>query len=182
MDNADEAETVKQIWPSGARGSVLLTSRDFSTARNPANQGYQVKPFDDDTGALMLLRLLDYDLEDTENKMYARQIAKMLGGLPLALNQIASFITQRKLPLKDFPDLYARNSAQIHGSQSRLTYYEKTLTTTYELSLSRLSGDAAHLQSLLAFLDPDTVHKKILVDGAMGISDNNFAFLRREME
>ena len=182
LDNADEVEIVKQIWPIGAQGSILLTSRDFSAANNPASRGYHVRPFNDENGAQFLLKLLAYDENSLESKDYAMKIAKMLGGLPLAINQIASFISQRRLPLKDFPALYERNSTKIDARKSRLTQYEHTLSTVWELSLSRLSGNAAHLQSLMAFLNPDMIDEKMLVNGAPAISDKDFEFLSDEME
>ncbi len=141
-----------------------------------------MKPFDDEVGARTLLNLLAYDENSVASKIHALEITKMIGGLPLAINQVASFISQRRLPLKDFPCLYERNSAKIDSRKSRLTLYEHTLSTVWGLSLSRLSGNAAHLQNLVAFLDPDVIDGKMLAQGASRISDPDFEFLLDEME
>jgi hypothetical protein len=75
-------------------------------ARHAAGAGLHVQPFDDDTGACMLLKLLDLDHELASNQENATSITRTLGGLPLAINQIGSFVSQRKLPLIDFIPLY----------------------------------------------------------------------------
>lgn len=141
-----------------------------------------MKPFQDEVGAQVFLTLLGYNDANKETMDLALNITQMLGGLPLALNQIASFITQRQMRLRDFPVMYEKHSAAIDAKKSRLTTYEKTLATTWDISLSRLSGDAIHLQSLLALLDPDTIHEEMLTSGALAVSESELAFLGDEFE
>lgn len=106
----------------------------------------------------------------------------ILGGLPLAINQIASFIQQRKLQLKDFPALYDRNASKVDDKKIRLTRYEKTLGNVWELSLSKLSTNAAHLHGLLVFFSPDAIDEAMLIDGGLTVTDEDFAFLTDHME
>lgn len=106
----------------------------------------------------------------------------ILGGLPLAINQIASFIQQRKLQLKDFPALYDRNASKVDDKKSRLTRYEKTLGNVWELSLSKLSINAAHLHGLLVFFSPDAIDEAMLIDGGLTVTDEDFAFLTDHMD
>jgi NB-ARC domain len=182
LDNADDPDVLAQIWPGGASGAVLITSRDFNVARHPADAGFHVRPFEEEIGCRMLLNLLELDPESTSNQEDARAIANILGGLPLAINQMGSFVSQRKLPLQDFLPLYERNAAKIDARKSRLTQYEHTLSTVWEISLTRLSGDSYHLQKLLAFFDPDSVDEAMLIEGSQSIDDDAFGFLNDEME
>lgn len=130
----------------------------------------------------MLLGLLSSDNADSASHKYAVQIVNMVGGLPLAISQIANFISLRKLPLKDFPALYERNSAQIDARKGRSSRYEHAVSTVWEISLSRLSGPASHLLNLLAFLNPDVIDEKMLTEGASKVEDMDFEFLLDEME
>ena len=182
LDNADDLELLNQVWPHGADGSILITSRDFNVASSPATAGFHVQPFDHPTGSQMLLRLLSLDVTNAVNQANATTIAEMLGGLPLALNQIASFISQRKLSLHDFLPLYERNSDKIDAKKSRLTQYEHALSTVWEMSLSRLSGPSAHLQKLIALFHPDGVNEDMLREGSKFVSDKDLDFLSDEME
>src|SRR5204863_8556912 len=110
FDNADNLDTLKYAWPKNSTGSVLLTTRDFNGAFNPALDGSHVRPFDDKTGSSALLNILGLDPQSSSNFENAEAITSTLGGLPLALNQIGGFITQRKIPLQDFLPLYERNA------------------------------------------------------------------------
>ena len=181
FDNADDLTLLLQVWPGGAHGSILITSRDFNAAHQSADQGFHVQPFDDTTASQILLRLAGLDPDRPINQKTAKTIAHTLGGLPLALSQIASFISQRKLPLQDFIPLYERNAATIDDRKSRLTSYEHSLSTMWEISLAKLSGASGHLQKLLAFLEPDEIDEAMVIEGSQSIIDEDFIFLRDEM-
>lgn len=162
---------------------MLLTSRDFNSAHSLAESGFHVQPFDDITGSNVLLRLLGLDADLSSNQEKAREITQALGGLPLALNQIGGFITQRKLPLQDFLALYERNSAKIDSRKTGFSEYEHTLSTVWEMSFNKLSGDSCTLLNLLAFLEPDAIDEAILVEGSkLPNWSEEFDFLSDEME
>ena len=106
----------------------------------------------------------------------------MLGGLPLAVNQISGFIVQQRLTMEAFLPLYERNSVKIDARKVVRGNYEHTLSTVWELSLGQLSGPSRTLQTILAFLDPDKVHESVLREGGEAIQEGNFEFLGDEME
>ena len=74
------------MWPSNGVGSVLLTSRDFNVGSTVASRGLNLQPFDESTGANVLLQLLDIDTFSREQETEVRKIARALDGLPLALD------------------------------------------------------------------------------------------------
>lgn len=183
FDNADDLETLRVAWPGNAHGSVLVTSRDFNSALGPAQVGFHVQPFDDTTGSNVLLRLIGLDAELPSNQERAKEITHALGGLPLALGQIGGFITQRKCPLKDFLALYERNAAKIDSRKTGLSEYEHTLSTVWDMSFNKLSGDSRTLLNLLAFFAPDAISEAILVEGSeLPNLGEEFEFLSDEME
>ncbi len=183
FDNADDLELIMHVWPGDVNGSVLITSRDFNAAHSPAGAGFHVQPLDDEIGSELLLHFVGLDSKAFLNHERAIAINRALGGLPLALNQMGSFISQRKVSLEDFLPLYERNSAKIDARKSRLTHYEHTLSTVWEMSLSKLAGPPAHLQKLLAFLEPDAIDEQVLSQGSLLINDDEeLAFLNDEME
>jgi hypothetical protein len=159
-----------------------LTPRDFNVASHPASAGFHVEPFDHASGSSMLLQLLSLDASSATNQASATVIVEMLGGLPLALNQIASFMSQRKMSLDDFLPMYKRHSEKIDAKKSRLTQYEHTLSTVWDMSLSKLSGPSAHLQKLMAFFHPDGVYEKMLCEGSTLVSDNDMGIFADDME
>jgi hypothetical protein len=182
FDDADNIEILRHVWPGNACGSILLTSRNFNAAHSLASRGLHLQPFDDEAGADLLLRLVKFDQSSTDNKVVAESISHTFGGLPLALAQIAGFITQRKLRLQDLLPLYERNAAKIDLKKTGTQDYKHTLSTVWEMTLASLSGSASHLQKLLAFLQPDTIHEIMLLEGSKLTPDPDFEFLRDEME
>ena len=173
---------LKNAWPGSGHGSVLVTSRDFSASFSPAATGFHVQPFEDSVGATALLKIINKDDMSPENQVLAKDITHVLGGLPLALNQIGGFIVQQRLALRDFLPLYEKNAAKINARKSRLSDYEHSLNTVWELALSQLSGSASKLQKLLAFLDPDQIHESMLTTEVRDGSSDDFGFLSDEME
>lgn len=182
FDNADDINILHHVWPENAYGSVLLTSRDFNSAHSLACAGLNLQPFDDSTGADILLQLVRLSKTEPANKAEAESISHAFGGLPLALDQIAGFITQRRLRLKDFLPCYERNAAKIDSRKTGVGDYSHTLSTVWEMTLANLSGYASHLQKLLCFFESDVVHESILVEGSKLVEDIEFEFLSDEME
>lgn len=182
FDNADDLEIIRFAWPGNAHGSVLITTRDFNAARGPASAGFYVQPFNDATGSDVLLHIIGLDTNLPSNQEKARAITQALGGLPLALNQIGGFISQRKLPLHDFLPLYERNSAKIDSKKTGFSDYDHTLSTVWEMSLSKLPKDSGKLLNLLAFFEPDAIHELVLTEGSKLLEDEEFEFLHDEMK
>jgi len=183
FDNADDLEILKHAWPGSAVGSILLTTRDFNAAFSPAAQGYHVQPFDSMAGSSAFLSLVGRDPDSIANQSMAKDITHALGGLPLAINQISGFIVQQQLALEDFLPLYERNSTKIHARKSGISDYEHTLSTVWEIALSKLTGDASTLQKLLAFVDPDKIHESVVMEGFEDEDEGSeFFFLTDEME
>ena len=169
-------------WPGAAAGSILVTSRDFTAGFGTSAKEYKVHPFDGETGVSAFLSLVGHDPKSESNRASAAEIVALLGGLPLAINQISGFVAQQKLTLEDFLRLYTKNSEKIHARKVVRGDYEHTLSTVWELALGQLSGPSRTLQILLAFLDPDRVYESVLREGSEQVDDEDFEFLGDEME
>lgn len=183
FDNAGNIGILKHAWPVfESLGSVLVTTRDFNAAFEPALGGFQVEPFDDITGSTLLLNILGLDQDSISNVEKAKEISFALGGHPLAINQIGRFIHLRKIPLQNFLPLYQRRSTDIDSRRTVSTEYNHTLSMVWEVSLERLSGDSKTLQMLLALFDPQCIHESLLLAGSKNVRDQDFGFLENELE
>lgn len=182
FDNADDLGLLRHVWPANGTGSVLLTSRDLGAASTVAANGLNLQPFDESVGANTFLQLLGVTCPSDEEKLEACKITQVLGGLPLALDQMAGFIKHRRMRIHDFLPLYQRNAAKIHARRHEFSDYTHTLATVFTMGLSSLSGSAQHLQNLVAFLEPDAIPESIFLDGGHLIDDPEFEFLTDELE
>lgn len=182
FDNADDPETLRPAWPAGDHGCVLITTRNFDAAHSFTSSGLQVEPFNKQTGAEVLLRILGLDVAAFENQERAVAISKALCGLPLALIQIDGFILQRRIPLQNFLPLCERNASKIDSKKSGLTDYEYTLSTVWSISLSQLADEPRKLLNLLIYFKPDAIRETVLFEGSKVLNDEAFDFLRDEFE
>ncbi|EXF84562.1 hypothetical protein CFIO01_04730, partial [Colletotrichum fioriniae PJ7] len=170
FDNADDLATLKTAWPGPDEGSVLLTTRDFAVATSITPQYIHVQPLEDAEGSGLLLRAAGMKRDQTASSDLdlASTISRTLGGLPLALAQIGGFINQRKLSLADFSRLYEKNPARIESRKTHDGDYEYTMSTVWDVSFEKLTGDATSLLNILAFFDPDNISESILLQGSDG--------------
>ena len=133
------------------------------------------------TGSEALIKTIGLNMTPA-NKQQASAIISTFGGLPLALSQVGGFIAQHKIPLPEFLPLYHRNAPSIDAKSTTSTNYTHTLTTVWEASLNKLSGNAQLLLQILAFLNPDSIHESIFKEGALHVQNSILEFVRNEIE
>lgn len=121
-------------------------------------------------GAKALQRLLGPSYDYPSNAPLIAELNEQLGGLPLALNQISNYIRQQKMGLKDFLILYRNNQEKLHKRRPAAFDYQHTIGTVWELALEKITGNAAVLQRLLAFLDPEAIDEATLCNAASTLS------------
>jgi hypothetical protein len=129
----------------------------------------------------MLLRAIGMDNPSPLDAEHALAISRTLGGLPLALAQIAGFVALRRLSLGEFLPLYERYSAKIDARKVPGSDYEHTLRTVWNVSFEKLTETSASLLNLLSFFDPDSISEDVLLHGSQGL-DESFSFLSDELE
>ncbi len=164
FDNAPDKDTrlLRDFWPNGKAGSILVTTRNACLSRE-----YSIPvdiclgPIDEEASVQILTgRLTDSLTEKSYDQ--ARAICRQLGHFPLALSQIAGYLTESGCDLHDFPDTYKdfANLSELHAASNpgSTTGYSHNLSTVWSMTMTLLekkSTTAIQTLSLLAFLDPD---------------------------
>ena len=163
FDNADKPEILRGDWLSGISGSILITSRDPAAKTNLYFViGVEVEclAFED---AARLLRRLTSSVETPNIIDDSEALAKRLGGLPLAISQVAALVLRRNMSFKEFFGYYEK---EVHISEItrdhpglQLNHHNHTLFTTW--ALEDLDREALDLLNVLSLLDPDRVDEFI---------------------
>ncbi|KAF7879508.1 hypothetical protein EAF04_000704 [Stromatinia cepivora] len=166
FDNADDIEVLKNGWPRAASGSILITTRDPGAALHPASHGLHIPSLDPEQSMVAFAKILGQNFKDEKDLAMASEITQALGGLPLALNQMGSYIKQRRLSLEDFLKQYKKHQKRIHGQKVAAFDYTGTIATIWSLSLERLPENSTTLLRLISFFDPDEISEPMLVEGA----------------
>jgi tetratricopeptide (TPR) repeat protein len=176
-DNADSTEAQTALLTKLSTittGCVIITSCledwDLHTAPIPLDA------WTDDQGAAWLCERL------TEKKLTclavdANALSHALGGLPLALEQAAAYMTERRIG----PAAYLKRfRAHADATQNFLaaglkhgggTRYEKTVATTWLLTLQQLTPLARAALKMIAWLGPEEIPRHLFTEQPAAILD-----------
>lgn len=127
-----------------------------------------VPEFTVDEGYQFLATILPHLVAScTEFEM--RKTSEILGGLPLALSQVAEYILSEDCKVGDFLRVYHDQRKQQEFVTRAVSDYELTLSTVWKLSFSTLDPSCRHLLDILTFFDPDGVPHNLLTEGARSL-------------
>jgi hypothetical protein len=165
FDNADTPETLMDYWPLSEAGSVLVTSRDPLAKSSPsiASKSIDLSPLSADEGAKLLQQLS----HSTKQDDLALEVSERLGGLPLAISQMAAIIRYQYLTLSEFLEKYDDESSrrQLHAFEeagSRRQEARGNMSTIW--AIEQLDPSSRVLLQLCSMLDPDCIEERILKD------------------
>ncbi|CAH0023169.1 unnamed protein product [Clonostachys rhizophaga] len=161
FDGADDVSHLSPFWPSAKKGCIIITSRSPKIAYYPmVTGGARLDCFSEEDGAQVLSRISE-DLHDYE---LAKQISRRLGGLPLAIAQVASIIASRSITLADFLEKYDQSGPEVveRSDNYATSGYRGDLATVWNLQFSRLSAVSQSLMEVLSLLHPDYIQLDVL--------------------
>ena len=115
----------------------------------------------------------------------ARELAEELGRLPLALAQAAAYMERTGRTMAGYLDLFRHWKLELFQAGVPGSDENATVTTTWEISFQEIAQEhpaAAGLMNLCAFLAPDDIPMKIIVDGAEHLPDELAAAVQDPLE
>jgi hypothetical protein len=171
FDNVDDGAILANFWPAATHGHILITTRNTVPTFTPASTTYRLQPLGPDEGSKLLETSLKavsnnalYD--SAESRESAIQLSKDLGGLPLAICQIAAFISTSFCTVAEFREIFKSqqdmNEVFEEPGGNANFHYEHTLATVWDLSFSKLDSDSVSFLEIVAFLDPDSIPEMLL--------------------
>ena len=159
FDNAVDRASVERFVPPAGNGRVLITTQ---SQHWPPGQALDVPVLDTEVAAGFLAnRTGDPD------RAAARELAGVLGGLPLALEQAAAYIQATGITVAEYLPLFRDRQADLLARGEAIGH-PLDVAATLGLALSRLMSQdpaAAGLLRLLALLAPEPVPLGLLLAG-----------------
>jgi NB-ARC domain len=171
FDNADDLEVLRDYWPTTGNGAVLITSRDpLAKSYATNNAGRDLDPLSAEEASSLLTSLAGYSTTPT-TAGHSLDLAKRLGGLPLAITQIAAMIRGRDLTFLEFLDIYDEECSkkELLLNQDK---YSHTLSTIWRLE--KHDSAAQSLLNLLSLLDPDYIRESLFTNYLPAQSKSGF--------
>jgi tetratricopeptide (TPR) repeat protein len=163
LDNIESPQQLEGLVPRGGSGRVLVTSRDRSLRQFGPVLTLDV--LDEDSAAAYLMDRAGR----TGEECAARELARAMGCLPLALSHVGAYC-QSGTSFTEYHELLGELPArELFDSNPELSYAQ-TVASTWKASIDA-AGDAAPLAAdaleLAAHLGPDAIPKslfEVLVD------------------
>lgn len=164
LDNVRDLDTLSGVLPSTSRGFVLITTPNQHWRNQEfASASICIDKLNDNEAATMLESTLNRQGMNVEKEV-ALTIVRELGGLPLSIRQIGSYIAERSMDPSTFLQAYRdkRYGRQIDSwDESCPSLYEYTVSTVWRLQLDSLSANARFLIRIVSFLDAGRVPEGI---------------------
>lgn len=147
-------------------GRVLITTRDVPgdlVARSLS--WYEMPLLDDEIGARFLLERAGLVAADPAMGEDARAVSRLVGGLPLALDQAAAYVHEKQrtevgYTLRRYLADYREAAAQVR--QRRPHGRHKSSYDTFQLSFGSLSAVSQRVLLACALLDPEAIPLELL--------------------
>ena len=165
-DNAEDVEAVRGFLPDGGCHHLLITSR------NPAWGGLarpvSLETWTPEQGADFLAARLP-----GAERSALLALAATLGGLPLALEQAASFMEETGMTVETYRVEAERiDTAGLILDEGRAaTGYERSVLATLSIAFGRLSAEAAQLLRLCAFFSAEPIPERFFREQADSLAE-----------
>jgi hypothetical protein len=160
-DGVQDPDILNDYWPYDGPGSILITSRNpFSWTKS-----LPLKQFTSDEAIAFLLKLTNRKLSDVDQESVTN-VSSRLGGLPLALTQMASIIVTKKLSFRQFLDSYNERESQrellqfqTHQTDLKSLSHEHTVASVWAFENLKYGRK---LLNVISMLDPDSIPERLL--------------------
>lgn len=172
IDNADDpAIDVSEFFPTGNRGTILLTTRNPDCKIHPTVGSCEFGQMDMGEAVTLLLKATGVeDVGDEAAKKKAIRVTQTLGFLALAIVQAGAYIRQGLCRIEEYCDVYNRHRQTLlkHRSAQMSSSYKHTVYTTWEISIEgieKMYDETAHnaieLIRIFCFLHYEGISEEI---------------------
>ncbi|MCD0453129.1 FxSxx-COOH system tetratricopeptide repeat protein [Actinocorallia sp. API 0066] len=161
LDNVNEPTHLEPWLAVLEGGSVLVTSR--RDVRWPGTTSTIRLGLLDPDAAIRLLMEVSGHTQPAERDT-AAQIAEELGYLPLALDQAAAYIRQKRIPLARYLTALREQPARVYESAANGDKAQATIARLWDITLQALAQDAPDsipLLQTLACYAPDAIPRAL---------------------
>lgn len=185
FDNVEEQALVQRFIPASNHGSCLFTTRLPTLGTLALCLPLQFLSLKESM-QLLFHRTGTQRLSQpsapisAEEAMAAREIATIMDGLPLALDQAASYIEEAQCQFTGFLSLLHHDTLHVLREHPSSAIYPHSVEQTFTLAFVRLSQQnrvAADILTLCCFLAPDEIPEALLLKGASHLTEELQAVL-----
>lgn len=167
FDNVDDIELLREFWPVGNYGNVILTSRDpyLHTVDFGDLENIKTKPLNQQESLSLFYKVAEKN-ENTQHGRFFDEVFPEWGGIPMAITHMGLFIKNNFLTLDAFSKLYQESSPMIHVHTNAYDSYPHSIATAF--SVEKLDAKERSILQLLSYFDPDSIPSDLIYSGFHG--------------
>ncbi len=169
IDNADQPEILKPWLPRHGKGHILLTSRAQVFQSVGIANPVEIQEMTPGEAVEFLFKRTGRQDGDRAESKAAGELARELGYLPLALEQAAAYITEKKARFQDYAASYQKRRLELLAKGKPVAGdYPESVATTWSLNFDEVEKTpaSADLLRFSAFLSPDHIPLELIEKGA----------------
>lgn len=172
FDNLESAGTIQKCWPTGARGSILITTRSPMLARTYSSCVVDVPLFTDAESIEFLGKVIwpssgPSTVPSGDDLKVLQRLAEISGNLPLVLDLSRRHISATGISATQYLLKYDAMERIIFSDVRNPVWhpvsYPFTVVAALTLGLSKMNSSAKDLMTLSAFLQPDVIPMSIFL-------------------
>jgi hypothetical protein len=175
LDNIDDeaaAAGMQALLPRLRGGDVLITGRIANFSAEITKLELDILDSENAT-SFLLERTVGGRRKADDDQSRARELAQLLGGLALALEQAGAYIERQRMSFARYLADWDRNGEKVLAwFDPAVMHYGASVAITWQTSVSQLNEGARVLLELLAWLAPEPIPEFLLEvaipNGAVG--------------
>ena len=152
-------EILRKFWPERGKGHIIVTSRNPYTASFRACASISVLPLNMEES----VELFYNEIGRSQAPQRNLKIEKLLDdwkGVPLAINQMSSFITRVQMDLDKFVKLYSKSAPQLLRKANLYDEYPHSVATAF--ATEQLQEEPKAILHAMCFFDPDRIPCEVI--------------------
>ena len=180
-DNVEDLDLLQRFLPTARSGAILITTR--SQTLGTLARSVDLLPMEQEEGILFLLRrakllkpeATDEQVHDLAARMPAQyaaavELVRIMGGLPLALDQAGAYLEETRCGLPAYLDLFrSRRAILLQQRGEGALDHPSSVSTTFTLAIMATAERHPAVWDLLrvcALLQPDAIPEELFRCGA----------------
>ncbi|MDX1998381.1 MAG: restriction endonuclease [Thermoanaerobaculia bacterium] len=171
VDDDDAALAVTALLGRVTGGHVILTGRLANWGAEVDAQELDVLA-EADAAAFVLDRTAAHRRQAPDDAACATELARELGGLPLALEQAAAFLCRHRQTIAAYlADWQTERERVLGWFDERIMKYPASVAVTWTKSVEKLTPSAKRLLELVAWLGPEPIPEFLLGVPVPGVEE-----------
>lgn len=145
LDNADDTSLdIATFFPKGARGAIILTTRNPDCIVHNTVGSASVDKMDFDEATTLLLKASGADENDQSSRGRAQPVIQLLGYLPLAIIQAGAAIRQELYTYEEYHEAFTDRRKELLSFQNTQASadYRYTVYAAWDVSVNAIRKEA----------------------------------------